>query len=1308
MRYNRIFLSVFLLLSGHQAFAQTSLNQLGNIDGHAVNSNAIAYGSNSFTNASGGIALGNQAIATGNNLSKTEYTQLMNQYQDLLNQRNQLAQELKTKESDVNTQNDVIININRSIQEIENNLSMYQYNSSKINSLQNQINEKTTRLNDLNNQLNANQAYLSDKSEYLVFLNILRQLDWTQYSDSQTGLENLSNQLKNKVDSDFPELANQYQTDDYSRIINGYVNYQTLIYSNIDKANQDAKTEIFYPGSNNQLINGYDSDITNQILRNNLINAYYTYNLNYREGDEPLPQDVLKTMESYGLNQQYMNFIDEKLKSNDNQLKNLTSTNLSNFFNNKNSGNGNAAFVTFTDDYNILTFFTDNPLLRLANYDINRYNLANLPKKNVDFSNKNYKSIREDDTNKYFFQIFPFIQYIRVNNPLIENNQSKYREYLNDINHQLEQYEQINWDYVGATQVNLQDAKQKLQPYVDEYRNMKEIIELYFSLPNIQDPIVQQAKQAEYLARSQEYINGSKKDLINHLTIGDGNILMASNDSSRYLQYTPEFVAAMKQNIQDYKDYLLKHESKLMTYDKNNEIIQKISIPLEHKQAEIEALNKEIKTLQEEILYLNRDLSGYAPNASEQDLLNQKAEKERLLTEAQTQYNQLVQLRDAKNSELTAFLQNMPNIQLSGQDSIAEGSNSFASGLAAIAIGANTQVQGDNAIAIGQNNIVKGENNQVMGKGNQLGEHANNNVVIGNNIKLADNLSNHIILGNTSQFKEAITTPNMTINSVSYQTAGGQPTGIMSIGSTGQERQIKHVAAGQVNAQSTDAINGSQLFATQQAISALANQAQGVDVDTWRTVLNIQNGDPNAVVYTNNQKDSILLAGTTISNLKNGNIAANSTDAINGSQLFIEKQRINDLQQNADGIDVNAWRNKLNINTTTIIQNQNAVEYSDNSKDTILLSGANGTTIRNLKAGDVSAQSTEAINGSQLFMTNQNVATNSANIAKGLNFKADSGLAINKQLGDTLSILGGNNITTKQENGNILVGLDANIQLDSARFGNVSLSKTTGINAGNLKITQVARGSISAQSTDAINGSQLFEMDKLNVKFTDETKTMVDIGGGEDGMNPTLLTGLKKGDIAADSLDAINGSQIHQILNQADGINVNQWRDKLNIKDAENAVVYTKEDKSVVKLAGENATGTVLENVADGEISANSRQAINGSQAMGLILQDMALQNQIHENKQAIQQLGSRIEQLDDKFSSAIASSNAIGGLVQATKDGQSLIAAGIGGYGSKQAFAVGVSGVSDNGKVIYKISGSLNLNGNKKLGYSSSVGYQF
>ena len=156
-------------------------------------------------------------------------------------------------------------------------------------------------------------------------------------------------------------------------------------------------------------------------------------------------------------------------------------------------------------------------------------------------------------------------------------------------------------------------------------------------------------------------------------------------------------------------------------------------------------------------------------------------------------------------------------------DSNAGGANSIAVGPAAVASAQNSVAMGDGATASGAGDVA---------------------------------------LGSGSIANGAVATTSMTIRGTTYNVAGTAPVGTVSVGSDGAERTITNVAAGRVDVNSTDAINGSQLYATNQAVEALGTGIGDLDEfavqsdrnpdDTKANSVTLQGGDPNAPVLVSN------------------------------------------------------------------------------------------------------------------------------------------------------------------------------------------------------------------------------------------------------------------------------------------------------------------------------------------------------------------------------------------------------------------------------------------------------------------------
>ena len=173
------------------------------------------------------------------------------------------------------------------------------------------------------------------------------------------------------------------------------------------------------------------------------------------------------------------------------------------------------------------------------------------------------------------------------------------------------------------------------------------------------------------------------------------------------------------------------------------------------------------------------------------------------------------------------------NTVLIGSNSTVNGNFNYGMGHGVIfegnknsAIGAYNKIEGNQsgAFGVGTYNVatVKGDNSYSVGNKNEIG--ANNTFVMGNNVKTS--LDNAVVLGNnsTAESSDVVSTPNYTYAGGTVNFAGTTPVSTVSVGTTDAERTITHVAAGRVSAESTDAINGSQLYGANQQIDNLYNK----------------------------------------------------------------------------------------------------------------------------------------------------------------------------------------------------------------------------------------------------------------------------------------------------------------------------------------------------------------------------------------------------------------------------------------------------------------------------------------------------
>ncbi len=479
---------------------------------------------------------------------------------------------------------------------------------------------------------------------------------------------------------------------------------------------------------------------------------------------------------------------------------------------------------------------------------------------------------------------------------------------------------------------------------------------------------------------------------------------------------------------------------------------------------------------------------------------------------------------------------------------------------------------------------------------------------------------------------------------------------------------------GAIKSDSYDAINGSQLYAISDSVAKRLGGGAAVDVDDGTVTAptyNLKNGsknnvgaalavlDENTLQWDQTKGKYSAAHGTSsptasvITDVADGTISASSKDAVNGSQL---KATNDDVEANTANIATNTSNiatNTANIATnTTNISNltetvtnlgEDALKWD---KDNGVFTAAHGTEttskITNVKDGDLTTGSTDAVNGSQLKTTNDAVATNTTNIATNTTNISN--------LTETVTNLGEDALKWDKDNG-----------VFTAAHGNNTASK----------ITNILDGTVTATSSDAINGSQLYDLSSniatyfggnasvntdgvftgptykigetnyynvgdalaaINSSFStslgdallwDATAGKFSAKHGTNG-DASVITDVADGEISDSSSDAVNGSQLHGVSSyvvdalgggaevNADGtITAPTYTianaDYDNVGDALNAIDTTLDDALLWDAdAGENGafsaahgkdkTASVITNVANGAISAASSDAINGSQ----------------------------------------------------------------------------------------------------------------
>ncbi|EDM8852505.1 autotransporter adhesin SadA, partial [Salmonella enterica subsp. enterica serovar Paratyphi A] len=522
--------------------------------------------------------------------------------------------------------------------------------------------------------------------------------------------------------------------------------------------------------------------------------------------------------------------------------------------------------------------------------------------------------------------------------------------------------------------------------------------------------------------------------------------------------------------------------------------------------------------------------------------------------------------------------------------------------------------------------------------------------------------------------------------------------GAFSAKHNGSDSKLTNLAAGTLAADSTDAVNGSQLFDTNEKVDKntadIATNTDSINQNTADITANTDSINQNttdiaANTTSINQNTTDIATNTTninslsdsvttltddallwdaasgafsakhngsaskITNLAAGTLTADSTDAVNGSQLFDTNEKVdqntadittntNSINQNTTDIATNTTNiNNLSDSITTLTDdallwdaasgafsaNHNGSDSkitnlsSDNlswNETTSSFSASHGSSttnkITNVAAGELSEESTDAVNGSQLFETNEKVDQNTTDIAANTTNITQNSTAI-ENLNTSVS-----DINTS------ITGLTDNALLWDEDTGAFSANH----GGSTSKITNVAAGALSEDSTDAVNGSQLYE---TNQKVDQNTSAIADINTsitnlGTDALSwddeegafsashgtsgTNKITNVAAGEIASDSTDTVNGSQLYET-----NMLISQYNESISQLAGDTSETYITENGTGVKYirtndnglegqdayaTGNGATAVGYDAVASGAgslaLGQNSSSSIEGSIAL--------------------------------------------------------------------------------------------------------------
>lgn len=499
-----------------------------------------------------------------------------------------------------------------------------------------------------------------------------------------------------------------------------------------------------------------------------------------------------------------------------------------------------------------------------------------------------------------------------------------------------------------------------------------------------------------------------------------------------------------------------------------------------------------------------------------------------------------------------------------------------------------------------------------------------NAVAIGTGAKA--NRDNSVALGGGSTTDSAGTkqTSYTLPNGITASWAGGDktlPGDVVSFGSAGYERQLKNVAPGEVSATSTDAINGSQLSAivdqiAYKYVSVKSNDAGNIDNTGAKANNSIAIG-PNASTIASAEKSVVIGDGSRALTANGVAIGSNSVaDIVAGVKGYDPADGRTDNIGVMHGATQTSKMAAVSVGAAN--QTRQIVYVAAGTADTDAVNVAQLKSVNlaftgDSGSGDVNlAESKLAVNGDNTYIaTSANgkkitiagkkqditvangtaIATvgmaDAANVADAINTAIDQNkyswnLSANGEStpatiekGNTVDFSGDDNITVARNNNNISVALKKDLSsLNSASFTNtagnstVTIDGNTGINAGNLKITNVADG---VADKDAVNVSQLKQLaDKVdsNKADIDANKDNIDTNKANIAKN-TQAIGRKI------SLGGNTGSTTEKSLSAGDV--------KFNIKGANGLTTVANGEDVTVQL--DDATVNKINNAADTNLS---------------------------------------------------------------------------------------------------------------------------
>ena len=560
---------------------------------------------------------------------------------------------------------------------------------------------------------------------------------------------------------------------------------------------------------------------------------------------------------------------------------------------------------------------------------------------------------------------------------------------------------------------------------------------------------------------------------------------------------------------------------------------------------------------------------------------------------------------------------------------------------------------------------------------------------------------------------DSVKAGDSTLNNDGLTIAGGPS--VKKDGIDAGDKKITNVATGDVAENSKDAVNGGQLYDVAKNVADLVGPDAKIDPATGKVTVTDpakgigETGKGNigdAIKHVNDAAKAAADTAKKHTTVEQGdNIVVEESNNANGGKhykvstaknLNVDSVKAGDTTVNNDGVTINNGPSM--------------------TKDGI---NANNTKVTNVADG---VDAADAVNKGQLDKVDtkvSNVAQNVVNVLGGDATVNGNGDITMSNIGET----GKGNINDAIKSVNDLAKKAAAEKTSvKAKEGRSNVTVTEGVNAaGGHEYTVDVERSVTNAGSNYVTVTNNHDADTNTTTYT------VDVSA-------KTKASLAKADSAVQGLTSKDGN-----LNFTKGANGNvevSFNDNLNVKNVTTDRVQVANGPSMSK-DGINAAGKAISNVANGNVAADSKDAVNGGQLHetaksvadviggGATVKDGKVvagqngigntgQNTVHGAIAAINQntannfnqIRGDLRKMDRDLRGGIAGALATAGLPQAFRPGKSMVAAAASTYRGQSGLAIGVSRISDNGKVILKVTGNTNSRGD--FGGTIGAGYQW